>query len=518
VLTLREVLDLPVLARGRPELLHGHEQLARQVRWVHTSEIAGIGPLLKGGEVLLTTGLGLAGADGDAQRRYVSELAERGITALFLEIGRTFASVPEPLRDEALARGLPLVTLHGVVPFVEVTEAVHALLISRRLEDLSRADAISEALNDVLLSGGGLGAVLARVAGLAGAAARVTGPGGRVMATSDTDVFGDAVPLRPRPRATVTVFGRAWGHLELDLAPGTSTGLLLERAAVAVGIELVRTGETANPQRLARHAFLSDLAQGRLTGAAEVRTRAEVVGVRLIPGTRVHGLAVCLDRTASTRAAHTAAESVARSTLASADLAISDDECLGVVRVSDEAELRTALDRFVAAFDAELKVGGTRVRAAAAGPSARSFEGLARSLAAARESCTLSQELAMGPRPLLATDVAVHRLLRGVDDMDLERLIDEQLGPLLEHDGRHRGQLLRTLEVFVQCGANKTTAANRLGIRRQSLYARLQRIERIAGAPLDSHDRLLALELALLAWRLRSAGSRQSHAVPDRSP
>jgi purine catabolism regulator len=60
-LNLQELLDLPVLRRARPEVVVGSHLEARPVRWVHTSEIYEISPLLKGGEVLLTTGLGLVG-------------------------------------------------------------------------------------------------------------------------------------------------------------------------------------------------------------------------------------------------------------------------------------------------------------------------------------------------------------------------------------------------------------------------------------------------------------------------
>src|SRR5215213_1646123 len=55
-LNLQELLDLPVLRRARPEVVVGSHLEARPVRWVHTSEIYEISPLLKGGEVLLTTG------------------------------------------------------------------------------------------------------------------------------------------------------------------------------------------------------------------------------------------------------------------------------------------------------------------------------------------------------------------------------------------------------------------------------------------------------------------------------
>lgn len=504
LLTIGEVLSLSVLAPARPEVVHGHDLLDRRVRWVHTSEIAGIAPLLKGGELLLTTGLGLRGAPARDQTRYVEQLADRQVAAVFLELGRTFSSVPPAVQEAARKRDLVLVALHGVVPFVEVTEAVHARLLSRRLDDLARADAVTQALNEVLLGGGGLEPLLRRASELAGAPARVTGPDGRVIATSDSTSFGPDVALRPRPRAPVTVFGRPWGHVELDLAPDTAASLLLQRLAVAVGIELLRTGETANPQLLARHALLTDLATGRAGSPRDVRARADLVGVTPPDHMRVRGLVVQLDEEATVRSFQDAAETAARRVFGYASLAIVDHEALGVISIRG-SDPRDELERFIAMLDSELLRGAGRVRAAAAGPAADAVEELAPSLARAREACELSLQLAMGRRVLLASDVAVLRLLQQVDDTALEHLIEEQLGSLIEHDAAHRGDLLATLEVYARTGANKTVAAERLRVRRQTLYARLERIERITGEPLD-HDRLLSLELALTARRLRTAG------------
>ena len=61
MLTLLELLEIPELRRARPRVVTPNADLEKAVRWVHTSEIFEIGPLLKGGEVLMTTGLGLIG-------------------------------------------------------------------------------------------------------------------------------------------------------------------------------------------------------------------------------------------------------------------------------------------------------------------------------------------------------------------------------------------------------------------------------------------------------------------------
>jgi purine catabolism regulator len=78
----------------------------------------------------------------------------------------------------------------------------------------------------------------------------------------------------------------------------------------------------------------------------------------------------------------------------------------------------------------------------------------------------------------------------------------DQLGPLFEAgDGRSR-ELLRTLETYLASSERKADTARALHLTRQSLYLRLERIERLLGADLDDPDAVLALGLALRALRL----------------
>src|SRR3954453_10703873 len=110
-LTLREVLALDALQRAAPEILVGAGLLDRPVRWVHTSELAEAAYLLKGGELLLTTGLGIGGRGAGGGGGYVAGPAERGVAALALELGWTFPEVPGALVAACREHALPLVVL-----------------------------------------------------------------------------------------------------------------------------------------------------------------------------------------------------------------------------------------------------------------------------------------------------------------------------------------------------------------------------------------------------------------------
>ena len=71
MLTLADVLELPVVRRALPEVIGGADALDRELRWAHVIEMADPSDLLKGGELVLTTGMGagVAGSRPDALDR-----------------------------------------------------------------------------------------------------------------------------------------------------------------------------------------------------------------------------------------------------------------------------------------------------------------------------------------------------------------------------------------------------------------------------------------------------------------
>ncbi len=137
------------------------------MRWVHAGEVPHIASLLKGGELLLTTGYGLGTRPAD-QRAFVRTLAERGIAALVVELGPRFTRLPAALVDAARSAGLPLVQLHREVPFVAVTEEIHTEIVNGHYALLQRAEEVHRRCTEALLGGGGVPQVLEILAGFTG--------------------------------------------------------------------------------------------------------------------------------------------------------------------------------------------------------------------------------------------------------------------------------------------------------------------------------------------------------------
>ncbi|HEY5260784.1 MAG TPA: PucR family transcriptional regulator ligand-binding domain-containing protein [Solirubrobacteraceae bacterium] len=128
-------------------LATGEESAGATVRWVHSTELLDPTPWLRGGELLLTTGLQLSGAK--PQREFVELLASHEIAGLGFGTGFVHKKVPAAILNTARKLGFPLFEVPYELPFIAVTERVFAQLLNERYELLQRnmaGDVLAEAL------------------------------------------------------------------------------------------------------------------------------------------------------------------------------------------------------------------------------------------------------------------------------------------------------------------------------------------------------------------------------------
>jgi len=129
------------------ELTCGHESATAHVRWVHSTELPDPTPWLRGGELLLTTGMQLERAS--VQRELIDRLADHDIAGLGFGTGFTHKRLPAALVNAARKRSFPLFEVPYELPFIAITERAFAQLVNERYEMLQRnmvGDVLAEAL------------------------------------------------------------------------------------------------------------------------------------------------------------------------------------------------------------------------------------------------------------------------------------------------------------------------------------------------------------------------------------
>ncbi|HWT23188.1 MAG TPA: helix-turn-helix domain-containing protein, partial [Solirubrobacteraceae bacterium] len=100
-----------------------------------------------------------------------------------------------------------------------------------------------------------------------------------------------------------------------------------------------------------------------------------------------------------------------------------------------------------------------------------------------------------GARPgRLATyrDLGSFQLLLSLQDDDALRLFcDSILAPIEDGEGAYGGELMRSLEAFIECNGQWERAARQLYCHRHTLRYRIRRVEELTGRSLDSaRDRI----------------------------
>ena len=300
--TVSDLLALDVIRRGSPQVVAGADGLGARVRWVHVLELADAAHLLQGGELVLTTGVALP-ADPALLARYAVDLAGAGVSALAVELGRRYVgALPPALVRAAVASGLTLIAFGREVPFVEITEAVHARIIDAQLSELRASERLHEVFTELSVAGASPDEIVRQAAILAGRPVILADLSHRVLACEP----GGADPARllsgfaRRSRALASPTGRTaydeasgwlftpvgargedWGRVILvcDGPPGGTDTVLIERAATTLALGRLLTRHAESLDRQAHRTLITGIISQAHADPAEAAVRSRALGV-----------------------------------------------------------------------------------------------------------------------------------------------------------------------------------------------------------------------------------------------
>jgi purine catabolism regulator len=123
----------------------------------------------------------------------------------------------------------------------------------------------------------------------------------------------------------------------------------------------------------------------------------------------------------------------------------------------------------------------------------------------AKDAMSIAQELGEQETTTFYSDLKLYQFLLALKERSLDplrRFYEEALYPLVEHDDRKQGELLRTLNGFFEANGNLAKAAIDLAVHRNTLVYRLDQISKLTGMNLDDADNRLILHLALKVQRV----------------
>jgi PucR family transcriptional regulator, purine catabolism regulatory protein len=546
--TVAEVLALDPVRSGAPRVLAGAERLSTPVRWVHVIELAQAAHLLRGGELVLSTGIALPD-DAAGLSRYVAELASVGVSGLAVELGSRYSrNLPAALVSAAREHQLPLIAFERETQFIAITEAVHARIIDAQLAELRSAERLHQVFTELAVSGAAAEEVVTQTATLAGCPVILENLAHQVVACAPLgqDAASLLAGFAARSRAVrvsgrtghdatagwlVTVVGargQDWGRLIMlrGGAPVPGDEALIERAATTLAL-----GRLLDHQResLERHAHRTILSAFLGNGYAEAEARALALGVP-VTGRLLVAVVVRLAR-AKTAAGHESADpgaavpgmgGVATPAHALAGPAraagiadaiagacrhlrlpalvasLDDDRVAALLALPPSSDPDTALRRLAD----QLRPRLADADVIGAGSAVDSVSGVQRSLLEA-DHVAEAAAAAGGRQPYYQIpDLRLRGLLHLLrDDPRLQAFAERELGQLLVHDDATGSELVPALAAYLESGGNKAAAAKRAGLARPTMYERLRQIEDVLGVELEPAESRLSLHVALLALR-----------------
>jgi purine catabolism regulator len=486
MLTVRDIATLPELSLT---VAAGADGLGNEVRWLHVSELADPTPWLEGGELLITTGLGV-GDGARTQRDYVRRLAAHDLAGLAFGVGFGFSEPPSGLAAEADRLGFPVVSVPYEVPFIALTKAVATHLANEELERVTHALAVHERLAQTVLEGGGVQTLLAVLSGSVDCSLALVDEAGRVVGErhgSRRLSFDGALELP-------VVAGSDIATLRAAKANGGFTEedrLVLHHGQTALALELSRRRAVSAAELRLAGDLLEDLEHDRLDDR-ELSRRMAAFGLE---PERTYAALLALgpdgESPETTRLTVAAALDARGAGYLSA---ARRDRAAFVVAAADEAGALAIADA-VAETTPGTRLGIGR-------PS--SGRALGRSLLEARAA------LDAGGGPVSSyRDLGSLELLLGLPSASLEAFVDRVLGPAAASPW-----LVESLAALLDAGCRWSDAAAKLGIHRHTLRYRMERLRRETGRHPDDPAQRMELWLAVKARQALQAREPAGVAAP----
>lgn len=494
-ITVKQLVETPHLRTRFHSGRAGGEQV---INWAHTCEMPDPWHWLEPFDMLMTNGIGLP-SDPSEQTRYVSRLADAGISAIAIGEDVGALSISADMVAASERRALPILLTAYEVPFAAVARVVAESRTDveerRRLLKTAR---IYESLRTATIEGRAapslfddLGRELGcRLEVLDLAAWRYAFAARRSPAPAVREVLGDALErcaghlpailrldLDGNAALAVPVPSRRPAALIASRFTESAPELsVLQHASTVAALEMEKLASERDALARAASELLGELVAG--VDPAHAAQRLAAAG---LAGSELVLAAYWQDRTEPARPPSLHHDLYARGVAHL--LRIGDRDRIALVLMPGD---RVSLAMLLDVLADECPVG---LSAAFAGP--------ARIPGAAREA-----------RWALHTAAAGHRVVRyGERQADswsfalerAEELAEHVLGALIRYDDTHQTELVRTLAVLLRNNRSPTRTAAELFIHRQTLVYRMRRIEQLTSRSLASTRDLVDLWMALRA-------------------
>lgn len=487
------------------QVIAGEKGLTNSFKWIHILETLALEELLKGEELILTTGIHLKNETDFLC--FIEKLAQSRAAGLCIECAEHIQSIPDAVIQRANELALPILVFPHVVPFVEITQDLHRQLINQQYEILQRLETYGQELQQLTLHITNYDQLLIHLQKYLNLYVVFELNGEtpvflpnikqehyeQLKSKNSPQLLSKDLYLMRRHYGTLTIYSS-------DSSLGEFEALILDRTVVTLANYILRDlyidQRTENENRLlltqwiqnelspqALQLFLQDVAPKTVTKQWTV----------MIQRVDLHNKKDNL--TYQKLVVRTILEKHGFSTLT---FEKGKDLVFLIADLWDTADRQARMQSVVAQllitrqkanyYDSSITMG--------IGQFVQHFNDVPKSYTNAHNTLRIRKQ-----QPTLSyffEEIPLqHMLLHLRGNESLMTFAQEVLAPLLAYDQAHNGQLVKTLKTYLAMNGLKKETAQALFIVRQTLYHRLEKIENLLGKDYLIGDKRLAIEMML---------------------
>ena len=514
------------------KLIAGQQGLNRQVLWTHILEIKDFDTLINGGELILTTGVGLQ-LERETQIAYLQNLIRNGAAGLCIEIGDYFNYVPVELVTMANAHDFPIIIFEEVVRFIDITQDLHTYIINQHQLALTQLDTLSKTFMELSLMPNGILKILQVLHQDTDALF--------LFVSEDTKSFYYPIEAKKylqfmedhcqqlelqEPIQQLSIdkdhfviipvngLGQVWGYLcmhSLLLKPSDYTLLNLERATMSIAQILMRNRMLQERQQSREDEFILALIQGEPIDLQYYQSYLPLENRNLFYRVVVFNMLDFANTFSEEDWQEIQLQNVmfVRSILKKLGffptVSVRQHEIIILAFYITTDDMKKNRDSFHQAIQQiiarktpqlfeqiTLTFGISNVY--------QSIKSVQQGYKEAKTTIQMQHnELASS---IYYKDLGVYRLLLHQDYAALLQYVKDYLHEILLLDQKNGNDLYQTLCVYLACNGAKNDTAEQLFIVRQTLYKRIERLENILGADFLQAPHRLNIEIAVKAYEL----------------
>jgi PucR family transcriptional regulator, purine catabolism regulatory protein len=500
MLTVHDVLNRKHFDVAR--VVAGKTGLNRVIKWIHIMEVTDVKHLIKGNELILTTGVVLK-ENEKGFLQFVQQLSDLQVAGLCVELGAYVEVIPESVINLANHLEFPLIVFEKVVPFVEITQDLHTGIIHQQYDALKQLEDYSQKINKYALKVNDKVQILQYMQKYLNVNVFFEVNKGTSISIPDRKIeniknYIAGLNTKYKARTELNLFEQVYGAVSIYSEKKEITDLdmlILDRTVVTLSQFVLRELYIEEKLESEQRKFFEKWLEGQNSDEEMLYFIEEIDRDLTQNGwmVMIHQLRRENIKTDLTNYKINLRQSLQKEGFYT--FIVEHSQYL-IFILSDLLQESTYKERMKRAmndilhqyrFDTLIAVG----------KYVDHYNDIKESYQTAQDS--LQIRLKNMELSYFYDDLTLYHMIKVLQNNEmLMHTANEKIEKLRLYDRKHNSNLIQTLNMYLQCNGLKRETAEKLYIVRQTLYHRLEKIEQIIGSDFMNYENRLCLEIMLL--------------------